>query len=309
MDMQKKLSTAVLLVAMVVFLFMAQLAELEDAYGKETDFSFIVTADMREYGGSKYQDSKYFQGVCEAIELVGKGAFMISPGDIDPPWEVSETIARVLGDDYYWYPAVGNHEAETDGDMEWIREWYGGKTPGLVRRGPEGSEETTFSFEHGNAHFVLLNIFYDGDSDTGTDGDVVDELYDWLKSDLEANSKPVTFVFGHDPMVSIPDADNGRQRPVDDSMNAYPENNIRFQKLLREHGVAAYFCGHTHNYSDAKINGVWQIDAGHARGMGDTGARSTFLKVNVGDEGVSVEVYRDDAKGGEYALRRVVALD
>jgi hypothetical protein len=31
--------------------------------------------------------------------------------------------------------------------------------------------------------------------------------------------------------------------------------------------VTAYICGHTHNASIAKINGLWQFDAGHARGI------------------------------------------
>jgi hypothetical protein len=36
--------------------------------------------------------------------------------------------------------------------------------------------------------------------------------------------------------------------------------------LLRFH-VTGYICGHTHNTSIAKINDVWQIDVGHARGI------------------------------------------
>ena len=81
-------------------------------------FSFDVTCDMRKFAGPDYQTSQYFMGVCEAIREIGKGAFMVSPGDIDPPWQVSETINKILDEDYYWYPVVGNHEAETPEDME-----------------------------------------------------------------------------------------------------------------------------------------------------------------------------------------------
>ncbi len=38
-----------------------------------------------------------------------------------------------------------------------------------------------------------------------------------------------------------------------------------FQTLLK-HGVQAYFCGDTHGASVTKINGLWQVDVGHARG-------------------------------------------
>ena len=80
---------------------------------KDVVFSFIVTSDMREFAGPEYQTSDYFLGTCEAILKVGKGAFMVSPGDIDPPQHVYATISKVLGKDYPWYPVVGNHEAET----------------------------------------------------------------------------------------------------------------------------------------------------------------------------------------------------
>ena len=55
-------------------------------------FTFDVAADMRQYAEPEFRSSEYFQGVCEAIKEVGKGEFMISPGDIDPPYHVKKTI-------------------------------------------------------------------------------------------------------------------------------------------------------------------------------------------------------------------------
>ena len=271
-------------------------------------FSFIVTCDMREYAGPEYQSADYFLGACQAIKHRGKGAFMISPGDIDPPQQVSATIKKVLGEDYIWYPVVGNHESETKEDMAWLRQWGRGDIPNLVRRGPKNCEETTYSFDYANAHFVVLNEYYDGLSDTGTDGDICDALYQWLKADLEANSKPFVFVFGHEPIVSIPDADSGRHRHKGDNLDAHPENNHRFQRLLRLENVTAYICGHTHNFSCANINGLWQIDSGHCRGKGDRGAPSTYLKVWVGTKDCWVHVRRIDADGTDYSPNRVVPL-
>ncbi len=279
------------------------------ASSNDKSYAFIVTADMRQYAGPEYESSQYFQGTCEAIRSVGKGAFMVSPGDIDPPWNVRYTLDKILGTDYLWYPVVGNHESETPADMAWLRDWGQGAIPNLVQKGPPNGEETTYSFDYQNAHFVVLNQYYDGKSDIGTNGDVTDPLYQWLTADLEANTKPLTFIFGHEPVVSIPDADNGRQRHKDDCLNAYPQNNHRFCALLVEHDVTAFFCGHTHDYSAALINGLWQIDAGHSRGLGDKGARSTFLRVRVSGDNVSVDVYRDDASGGPYQLTRTVVLD
>jgi hypothetical protein len=271
-------------------------------------FSFAITADIRIYAGpGSYDTAQFFRGATEAIASLGSGAIMISPGDIDPPAGVQWTIRQYLGENYLWYPVVGNHEAETSEDMKWLRAYdydpNGSTPPNVVNVGPAACEETTYSFDYGNSHFVILNEYCDGTSDTGTDGDVVDALYDWLVADLNATDQTHIFVFGHEPAYPQPDADNGRERHMLDSLNQHPGNRDRFWNLLREKEVAAYICGHTHNYSAVEIDGVWQLDAGHARGRGDTGARSTFILVHVNFGFVTFETYRDDANGGPYTLR------
>jgi hypothetical protein len=276
-------------------------------------FSFAVTADMRGLAGTGYYNDtpRYFRGVCEAIAAVGPGAFMVSPGDIDQPAGVKWTIEQHIDSAYIWYPVVGNHELPGAGqefylgsNMDWLREYNAGgnSLPHIVNAGPPGCRETTYSFDYQNAHFVVLNEYYDGTSDAAIDGDVVDALYDWLAEDLASTLKPHIFVFGHEPAYPQPDADNGRQRHIGDSLDKYPARRDRFWRLLRDRGVVAYICGHTHNYSAVNKDGVWQVDVAHARGAGDTGAPSTFLMVNVvGDdlEDVTFHVYRD-IHDGDY---------
>jgi hypothetical protein len=270
-------------------------------------FTFAITADMRLYSGpGTYDTPQFFRGACEAINSLGGTAFMVSPGDIDPPAGVEWTIEQYLGQDYLWYPVVGNHESETAEDMEWLRAYdydaNGETPPNIVNVGPAGCEETNYSFDYENSHFVVLNEYCDGTNDIGADGDVVDALYDWLVTDLAATEQSHVFVFGHEPAYPQPDADVGRLRHEGDSLNAHPVNRDRFWNLLRDEAVVAYICGHTHNYSAVQVDGVWQLDAGHARGLGDTGAPSTFILVYVHDESVRFEAYRDDASGGTYAL-------
>ena len=298
------------LTAVVAMLALAGCAtdKTEQQSKKEMEFSFIATADMRMFTGAEHQTSEYFFGTCEAIKAVGKGAFMVSPGDIDPPKQASDTLKKVLGEDYPWYPVAGNHETETPEDMDWLRNEGRPDVQGLVRSGPKNGEETTYSFDYKNAHFVVLNEYYDGQSDTGSNGDITTPLYLWLKQDLEENTKPMVFVIGHEPILSIPDYHNGRHRHQGDCLNAHPENSHRFQQLLRKHNVTAYICGHTHNFSYSNINGLWQLDAGHARGIGDQGAPSTFLKFLVGQRTCWVEIYRDDANGGSYLLTQTIEL-
>ncbi len=259
---------------------------------------------MRGYTLPVYAGSNYFVGACEAIRDIGPGDFMVSPGDIDPPDQVRKTLDAVLGEDYVWYPVVGNHELEKPEYMSYLRMYNKGGVmlPGIVHGGPSGAVETCYSFDHGNAHCVVINQYYDGKRDDALDGEVPEPLYNWLEDDLKNTGKKFIFVFGHEPLVSSPDLDNGRVRHRGDSLDKYPESSHRFWQLMRKHKVVAYFCGHTHNTSVCKINGIWQIDAGHARGQGDPGARSTFMQIHVGAGSVRCDVYRDDAEGGRYTL-------
>ena len=252
-----------------ILLTISMIIGLSSCQKEKEPFVFIVTADMRSAAMPEFRNSSYFQGACEAIKTAGRGMFMICPGDIDPPVYVREVIADILGTDYPWYPVVGNHELDAPEHMPYLRAYNknGTSLPNIVRSGPPGSEETTYSFDWADNHFVVLNQYYDGKSDIGTDGDMVPELLAWLETDLKQNSKQNVFVFGHEPLIAIPDMDNGRLRHQDDSLNKYPKRSFKFSKTLKKYKVKAYICGHTHNTSIAKINDLWQIDVGHARGI------------------------------------------
>ncbi len=281
----------------------------ENLNAQNAVLTFIVNADTRKYAGGRYDSLQYFLGNCEAVKKAGKGAFMVSVGDIDPPEPIYTTVKKVLGKNYPWYPIVGNHEAETTEDMAFLRELSRKDLPNILRFGPKNGEETTYSADYKNTHIVALNEYYNGISDIGTNGDVDDSLYNWLQNDLKQNNKPFIFVFGHEPLISIPDYENGRHRHKGDNLDNHPKNNHRFQQLLKKYGVTAYICGHTHNVSYTKINGLWQLDAGHSRGIGDRGAPSSFLKFLVGKKMCKVQIYRDDANGGAYRLVKTVTLD
>lgn len=268
----------------------------------EIQVVFSVTSDMRKYSGC---NANYFRGVCETIACGGPGKFMVTPGDVDPPGNVYYTIKAYIGEEYVWYPAAGNHDAASSSVMSWLRNFNanGNSLPNIVNVGPPGCEETTYSFDYGDAHFVILNEYYDGKNDYGKDGDVVDALYNWLINDLASNTRPIAFVFGHEPAYPQPDEESGRLRHGSDSLNAYPFNRDRFWNALVNYGVAAYICGHTHNHSVINIDGVWQIDAGHARGTADKGARSTFIMFYVMVNGnVWYYTYRLDLETNEYVL-------
>ncbi len=61
--------------------------------------------------------------------------------------------------------------------------------------------------------------------------------------------------------------------------------------------------------SVAKVHGVWQADSGHARGAGDKGSPSTFLKFRIAGTNAWVDVYRSDKNGVAYGLKKTVELN
>jgi len=272
---------------------------------------FIVAADMRNFAADG-EWSENFSGACEAAKAVGAGAFMISPGDldVDPPSAVRDMIDQVLGDDYPWYPVLGNHDPESPSTMRYLRA-YSMTVPNVVNRGPRGCEATTYSFDWGDSHFVVLNQYFDGVTDWGIEGDVVPELLEWLEADLAATTKEHIFVFGHEPLIPMPDMDNGRIRHQGESLDEDPESDFAFYRLMLQHGVEAYFCGHTHNTSYAKINGLWQFDAGHARGLEEASyADQMYAAIDraieegrekgVGEANSIKQLYRDDQYHVDY---------
>ncbi len=273
------------------------------------EFSFVTAGDMRNFVGPAPAGKRYFDGACESLQSIGAGAFMISPGDIDPPGPVRAMLDRYLGTNYLWYPVIGNHELGNKTNMLWLRHWANAGIPHLTRKGPPGAEETIFSFEFGNSHFTVLNDYYDGQSDSVRKVEVPTAAFEWLKQDLAATDKPLRWVIAHAPLKSLPDMDTGRHRHASDLNQAKQADAARLAQILKQFQVRAYICGHTHDCSVERVEGVWQADSGHARGGGDQGSPSTFLKFRVAGTHAWVDVYRADPTGEHYRLRKTVELD
>ena len=266
-------------------------------------FHFTVTSDLH------LRVANYGR-VLDAIQTNsgGQGAFQVSIGDIcdragQTPATMRELIDAHFGAAAVWYPGVGNHDASvaaTSASMTWRRAEF--STGNGVRRplratvlhpGPAGTAETTYSWDYANAHFVMLNEYWDGasapGSDVATDGDIVPELRVWLAADLAANRRPFVFVFGHEP--AYPEL-----RHQDNSLNRYPDNRDAFWHVLARHHVQAFICGHVHYYYKGQHDGVWEISDGNA-GNGDKVHYQSYLDVIVGPAQAIIKVWQNDADG------------
>jgi hypothetical protein len=256
---------------------------------------FTVTADIRH-------EHALYEEVLEAMNALvgGHGAFQVSTGDEDNRiWDNRAAIDVWMSRSAVWFPVIGNHESEDPVEMDWLRAEYvtgnGRRVPLSAmtsRRGPAGTEETTYSWDWANAHFVSLNEYWDGTDEPGADvaadGNVVPELLAWLEADLRANTRPAVFVFGHEPAFPF-------HRHLDDSLNKYEANRDAFWDLLERESVVAYICGHTHVYSTFRRDGgrVWQIDVGNAGNDSSFIDGQTFLSVTVEAADVLFEVCRN----------------
>lgn len=290
----KRLLVIVLLVSVVSNLAGAQ------------TFRFTVSCDNRPYQSENVPRWEWLLDQITA-NVGDEGVFHVMPGDFDYPGITDASLKDQFGIDVIWYPVVGNHEIDFESelnDWQWVLDAYPG-LPYIVNEGPAGSVGTTYSWNYGNAHFVALNIYYDGTSDRGTDGDVVDALYNWLVDDLTNNTKPAVFVIGHEPAYP-------EYAHVGDSLDKYPNNRDRFWKLLNDEKVIAFFCGHTHWYYAKQVDGddwdpfTWQIDTGNAGNPRED--KQTFVDVMVTNTDVTFTTWQG-TQGNPYTIRENWTVD
>jgi calcineurin-like phosphoesterase family protein len=223
---------------------------------RAASFHFTVTSDHQSSNMTGYE---YVLGQINS-KVGGPGVFHISPGDMVPSDRVWDSLKRVFGNSVVWYPVVGNHETYDyectgDGDgincLPWLRQYYKNYLEGMVNPGPVNGEETIYSWDYGNAHFVVLNFHYDGSRDDNGGDRLADQLYDWLLDDLRNNAQdgnhPAIFVFAHEPFFRQPDARN-RDLSVKVSLDSV-EKEDKFWDLFEQYQVTAFTNGHIHRYS------------------------------------------------------------
>ena len=259
-------------------------------------FHFTVTSDLHD-------NIPFCTSVFDAVKAQpgGAGNFLISIGDlVDHDGQTSQNVRDLidsrLGKATIWWTVPGNHDTKSSYQMAWLRAEFtkGHNTRAplrsrVLRPGPAGCAETTYSFDHGNVHFVMLNEYWNGKvepgSDGSTDGDIGPALREWLEADLKVTDKPFIFVYGHEPAFP-------RHRHVGDSLDKYPANRDAFWALLAQYKVQAFFTGHIHYYYKETKDGVLQISDG-AAGKNVEG-HQTFLRIVVDGVSAQVEAWQND---------------
>lgn len=183
-------------------------------------------------------------------------------GDIDTisALDSAYSVSNLAGIPHFM--CVGNHEAETAEDMTDIRAKFSIYPDWNLTAGPTGTSETTYSYDVGDIHVVVINEYWDGaDNDayfwygSGDGGYIPDPLFEWIKDDLRSSTSPYKIIVGHEPAYPV-------GRHVGDSLDADAQNRDKFFNLLKTERVIAYFTSHTHVYDLAEHDGIFQVNTG-----------------------------------------------
>ena len=171
---------------------------------------------------------------------------------------------------------MGNHEMLDKDDLPFAQNKFRDYAY-FPNPGPDGSKETTYSLNVGNMHIIVLNEYWDGDTDgtcnwyipsgglnrddacfkysNGDGGFIPDTLFDWLRNDLKNNTKKWIIVVGHEPLYPL-------ERHVGDSLDENKTNRDRLENLFISNKVTAFIGGHTHFAGVSKIDNIFHANAG-----------------------------------------------
>lgn len=145
--------------------------------------------------------------------------------------------------------ALGNHDIRIGQGAGYLQ------ALSLPTNGPPGLEERNYSFDYGNAHFVVLdaNAFVPDSSTAYTNAAAQRPLIvSWLTNDLHSTTQLWKFAIYHHPPYTS-EGDHGE----------YDLMKTLISPVLERYGVQVAFQGHNHMYERINpINGVYYFTVG-----------------------------------------------
>ncbi|KGP77277.1 hypothetical protein JT05_00125 [Desulfosporosinus sp. Tol-M] len=194
----------------------SQTLSFSTAAGPE-DFSFLYMGDVQAgYAQWGSMLDAVYQGYPQ-IKFALLGGDLTDNGSDETEWGQFLDAATGVFSRIPVMPTKGNH----DGSLYL-------KYFALPDNGPEGLKQEFYSFDYGNAHFVVLNS---GNNTNAT-------AKQWLQADLQNTTKSWKFVMFHQPAYQAQED----YKTIDDSIR---ENWV---PILEQNGVDMVFVGHQHEY-------------------------------------------------------------
>ncbi len=238
-------------------------------------YSFIVLGDNRS------GDRAYGNIIARAMErkpdfIINVGDQIPDPGDRsdwDRFWELSKPITVP------YFLTVGNHDVNDRKSEKIYQEQV--DLPG---------NELYYRFRVGiDSLFIVLDSYLPGEQKK-----ITGEQYQWLKKTM-GDVHEHMFVFLHHPLYGNKEQGSHYGRSVDQ----YPVDRDRLQKLFASRGVDVVFAGHEHMYYREKVGVVTHVITGGGGAplyaKDEDGGFYHFVHVTVDGKNVVCEVV--DSKG------------
>lgn len=185
------------------------------------EFTFINVTDSQ--GITRTDFELWGKTLDTALSLFPQASFIVHNGDLTENTEDEQTWNDFFATAGKWVPSIplmpvtGNHE-QVDSEASMYLAHFN-----LPEQGAEGSlPGTVYSYDYGEAHFVVLN----------TESNI-DEQTEWLREDLRHNAKRWTIVAIHRPVYGG---------------NQYKKIGA-WAKVFDEYNVDLVLQGHNHEYS------------------------------------------------------------
>lgn len=256
--------------------------------------SFVVVGDTGYGTQSQYRIAKVMQDAApELVMVVGDiiyPSFTAARADLRC-FSVYQPQMRTTP----FFFALGNHD-RYDNPVDFLATFC------LPTNSLTGTSHF-YSFDHGDAHFVVL------DTDVGqrNDWSVGSPQCRWLETDLAGTTKPWKFLFFHNAIRS-----SGPHRFDDYNLNSIPDRS-EFQASIGEvaarYGVQVIFNAHEHLYERLRpVGGVHTIVTGGGGAVlyylgGEWDAASAFfwsryncVKVEIHGDGLELQALSDEGE-------------
>jgi predicted phosphodiesterase len=216
------------------------------------EFTFIAVGDTQgiTWNGMTSGDKGFMFAMAayqEAFEEVKDPAFILHTGDVvetgnnKDMWNMYFKSLNGYGTSTPMFAAIGNHDSlgtplyfdyhfnhPNNGGNAALDQSFKNAVTGNILQLFQNADETIYSYDYGDAHFIVLNT----GSYSNQDKHIIDAQRDWLTRDLEANkdAKWKIMLF-HEPVYHRAGA--GESRPW-------------LHDVIEEYGVDLVIQGHSH---------------------------------------------------------------
>ena len=217
------------------------------------EFTFVAVGDTQgvTWNGLTSSDKGVMFAMAayqEAFEEVKDPAFILHTGDVVETgnnknmWNMYFKALNGFGASTPMFAAIGNHDSwgtplcfdlhfnhPNNGGAAALDQSFKSKvTDGNVLQLFDNADETIYSYDYGNAHFIVLNT----GSYCNQDKHIIDAQREWLTNDLEANKEAKwKIMLFHEPVYHRAGA--GESRPW-------------LHDVIEEYGVDLVLQGHSH---------------------------------------------------------------